>query len=148
MHQPVAGRRHPFFPDFLADVERRRRGLPRRAGFPVLEVHVPTALINVVNDHPRYWSDMAIPRPDSLVGVAIAAGTQQSGLDVLWNLNVGGERFGGNDGRICSRRLNKLYGNQKCGVEARMSLFTRVLFIPRSPFFAAFGYCPFQGDIF
>ena len=59
---------HSLFLNLLANPYEAIIGLSRvLQGLPIFEIHVPATFIDVIRDHPRQGSHVAIPRPMGLV---------------------------------------------------------------------------------
>ena len=97
MEPVVIGERHGLFADGFADVfEVAPSCEVRFAGFePFGEVDVFAAVFDVFADGPGDGSDVGVPGPNGLVGVAVEAGAVEDVLDGGGGLHSGRERAGG-----------------------------------------------------
>jgi hypothetical protein len=74
MHYSIGEGRHATVLDFLTNRAQMLIGFLRvLLRLPVLEVDMASALIYIVRNQPGHWSDVAIPGPDGLTGMAIVA---------------------------------------------------------------------------
>ena len=91
VHQAVGEQGHPLFPDFFTD---QAKVLGSLLGiflcFPILKVDMASAGLNVVDNDPGDWCNVAVPGPHSLAGMAIGASLIQDCRDVLghWNMRL------------------------------------------------------------
>jgi len=47
-------------------------------------------VVDMIDNKPRYRSDIAVPRPDRFIGMAISARALQQSGNIIRNLNVSG----------------------------------------------------------
>jgi hypothetical protein len=110
----VGERGHALRRYFLADVDQVIiRLFCALLGFPIVKIHVPASFIDVIGHDPGNGSYAAVPGPNCLIGMAIAARSHQRGLDFLGDIHVVPKRPGSNRGGIGPPRLNELNGHQE-----------------------------------
>src|SRR5436305_7032575 len=81
---------------------------------PIREVHVFASLINVADEKPGDWRDVAVPGPARLVGMAIIAGAIENRRDFRRQLRVRLNSLRLVNGRVGSRWPNELHRRHCC----------------------------------
>ena len=89
VHQAVRKQGHPLFPDLFTDQAEVLGGLLWTfLCLPILKVDMASAGLNVVDNDPGDWCNVAVPGPHGLAGMAVGAGSVQDYRDILGHLNV------------------------------------------------------------
>lgn len=122
VHRHINFHRHAARPYLLADILQNASLPSRRRDHKIREIHVPSPVVNIANHQPRNGRDVAVPRPNRPIRVAIIArprkNTCHRGIDGDFCANF----LRRINRRIDSRRPNQLNRHKNYGRSNHQSL--------------------------